>query len=653
MSTKSLDVGHVLGSSFRIAELLTTTDFAVSYRVTREGSDEPLLLRTFDLAAHLPESSLPMIRKRFINEARQLEKLEHRGLEEVLGAGDEGSSVFLVTRTLDAAERLDATIARGPRREESVRILKLILEALGEAHRQGHPHRDLTPSRIRLLTDGTVKVTDFGLVKLLHTLRGTQQHALPLTPYSPPEVVQGEEIGAPADLYAVGAIAWELFTGGSPFTGSPDELREAIVGRPPSDGAAALPEPLRAFLGKALEKDPALRFADAESMSAALVAATQDPDKVDLGPAADSLRMAEDPAPPARAAAPPTASAPPAAPPPPAPPATPSPAPAAPRAAALPTAPPGFTKATAPSPRGVAAEEPDRDGHVLVVRKGPPPALVFGIMGLAAVGVTLLALPWLRPQAAPATPAPPSATSGEPEPTEEVVPVERPRLTPSAGSAGTPSLATTPSTEEETAPAPGLVHSFEATEAPPVQVKNPLDGVDVSKLTRDEKEGLVQQLVEEVRLHVRRGDPEASRTAKNNLDAAAPDDARFYELETQVLNLAIERPPAPKEGEEVSLMRVDQPPALASHKPPAFPKRPPAQHREVIVKALVDEHGDVAEIAVLKDDEYGSGAIAAQAVRSWTFEPASAEEVKVKVWIAIPIRTGGEWEKPQFQVVGE
>ena len=630
--------GHLLEGRFRVDALLNDTEYATMYRGTDVTVEQSVVIRSFDLSRFFPEASLPMIKRRFVNEARQLADIVHPNLERLLAAGEEGSLVFLVTEVLDTAQRLDAMLSDSlPERHRAGAILTAILDGLGAAHRLGHPHRDLAPARVRILPDGTVKVTDFALVKLLHTLRGTREGASLLKPYSPPEQVRGDEVGPVSDLYSVGTIAYELLTGGPPYELDDPSLADAILSREVILGPT-VPKPLRDFVEQALRKDPAARFPDAATMTAALRDALEESDR----PGQDAPSPWEDITEVSRAAVEPSAAsgldetaapAPPAAEPEaPAPPRSASSVPLPPRRGSPPPAPHG-------PPAAEAAPESARPPIVVVKRKGASPTLTFTVLLFAALVVGFFINQRILPARNPPAPVEPHdtpdvAASGVGDPQDP---------TPGTTATGHPAV--------DPPPEPGLVHSFEKPEAPRVEVPNPLAGVDVAKLSAEEKEALLQKMAAEVRRHVARRDAVASRQALEYLTGAAPNDARFYELESQVLALAIELPPVPVENQEVPLVSVDQPPILKKHHPPAFPKRGPEELREVVVKALIDADGQVVDTVVVEDDEFGDGAIAAASVRAWEFEPAVSKEVRVKVWIAIPIRTGGEWKKPHLQVV--
>jgi serine/threonine-protein kinase len=161
---------------------------------------------------------------------------------------------------LDAPRAIDFTIQ--------------ILRAARFAHKRGIIHRDLKPHNVIVDGEGRAKVTDFGIAKAgasdmtqTGSIMGTAQ-------YLSPEQAQGHAVSAPSDLYSIGIILYEMLTGRVPFDGESavtialKQVGEAPV--PPSQLNPAVPPALEAVVLKALEKDPARRFGDADEFIAAL-----------------------------------------------------------------------------------------------------------------------------------------------------------------------------------------------------------------------------------------------------------------------------------------------------------------------------------------------------------------------------------------------
>ncbi|MCW2993699.1 MAG: pknB [Conexibacter sp.] len=218
--------------------------------------------------------------ERFRREASSAAGLQHPHVVAVYdrGAWDDTYYIameYLEGRTLKKLVQEEAPLA-APR---AIDLTIQILRAARFAHKRGIIHRDLKPHNVIIDGEGRAKVTDFGIAKAgasdmtqTGSIMGTAQ-------YLSPEQAQGHAVSAPSDLYSVGIILYEMLTGRVPFEGESavtialKQVGEAPV--PPSRHNPAVPPALEAVVMKALEKDPARRFADADEFIAALEHAGQ------------------------------------------------------------------------------------------------------------------------------------------------------------------------------------------------------------------------------------------------------------------------------------------------------------------------------------------------------------------------------------------
>ncbi len=219
---------------------------------------------------------------RFEQEARAVAALSHPNVVAIFDVGV-GAVPFLVTELLNG-ETLRNLLERGP--IGTPRTLSLALQmvaGLAAAHAAGIVHRDLKPENLFITTEGQLKLLDFGLAKpvrhfdegdtsitRLHTLRGT---ILGTLGYMAPEQVRGLEVDHRADLFACGAILFEMLTGRRAFRGAtPADTMSAILSEPPSAliFSTDTPPGLAAIVRRCLEKDAGQRFTSAQALAVAL-----------------------------------------------------------------------------------------------------------------------------------------------------------------------------------------------------------------------------------------------------------------------------------------------------------------------------------------------------------------------------------------------
>ena len=163
--------------------------------------------------------------------------------------------------------------------------LRKICKALDYAHERGVVHRDVKPANVLLASDGTVKVTDFGIAKAadMDGDVSTTGTILGTVAYISPEQAQGDEPGPRSDIYSLGVVAYELLTGAVPFSGD-SHVATALMHinqapDPPSARRAGIPRSLERVVMKALDKDPDGRFASAAEMARALEGAVELPEE--------------------------------------------------------------------------------------------------------------------------------------------------------------------------------------------------------------------------------------------------------------------------------------------------------------------------------------------------------------------------------------
>jgi serine/threonine-protein kinase len=217
---------------------------------------------------------------RFGREAQLLASLNHPHIAQVYGLEDAAGLHALVMELVDGST-LAERISRGPIPiDEARRMASEIATALAAAHEQGIVHRDLKPANIKIREDGTVKVLDFGLAKALEPMGGVADGKdspaagafpseagviLGTVAYMSPEQARGRPIDKRADIWAFGAVLYEMLTGRTAFPGETvSDTIAAILQREPDWAAlpANVPSPIRTLIGGCLAKERSKRIGD-------------------------------------------------------------------------------------------------------------------------------------------------------------------------------------------------------------------------------------------------------------------------------------------------------------------------------------------------------------------------------------------------------
>jgi formylglycine-generating enzyme required for sulfatase activity/tRNA A-37 threonylcarbamoyl transferase component Bud32 len=214
---------------------------------------------------------------RFHREAQAIAALRHPNIVQVYDFDISSELTYMVMEYVDGPTlnaHLRTLAARGQHMapDEIVRLMRALAEAVDYAHRQGVIHRDIKPANILLHADGTPVLTDFGISKLVGAQSVTATGQAMGTPaYMAPEVVRGDTASAAADIYALGIVLYELVAGRVPFEAETSsgvmikQLTEAP--RPPRQFNPQLSEPVEAVILRALDKNPARRYATANDLA--------------------------------------------------------------------------------------------------------------------------------------------------------------------------------------------------------------------------------------------------------------------------------------------------------------------------------------------------------------------------------------------------
>jgi serine/threonine protein kinase/uncharacterized caspase-like protein len=218
------------------------------------------------------------LRGRVVREAMAMGRLVHPNIVSIYDVGEQENSFYVVLQYVDGGDLSQRLKDRAWAPEEAARLVATLARAMDYAHSRRILHRDLKPSNILFERDGTPKISDFGLAKLIgeqqEDTAETQTGTIMGTPsYMSPEQTRGEidRIGPATDIHALGAILYEMLAGRRPFRGGTtmELLRqvEAYQPEPPSRWRPGLPLDLDAICLKCLEKEPKRRYSTAEALA--------------------------------------------------------------------------------------------------------------------------------------------------------------------------------------------------------------------------------------------------------------------------------------------------------------------------------------------------------------------------------------------------
>jgi serine/threonine-protein kinase len=218
----------------------------------------------------------PQQRARFRIEAEAVGRLQHTNIVSIYEVGEEGNRPYLSMEYVGGGSLADKLAGTPLPARAAAELVETLARAMDYAHQRGIVHRDLTPTNVLLTTEGVPKISDFGLAKL--TVGGgdmrTQTGSVLGTPsYMAPEQAEGRtgDIGPSTDVYALGAILYEMLTGRPPFrAATPLETLQQVRGQEPVSLRRLQPKvplDLETICLKCLSKEPPKRYATAKELA--------------------------------------------------------------------------------------------------------------------------------------------------------------------------------------------------------------------------------------------------------------------------------------------------------------------------------------------------------------------------------------------------
>jgi serine/threonine-protein kinase len=280
-------VGETIAGRYEVEELVGHGGMSSVYKARDALLERHVALKIL----HEQYSTDDDFVERFKREARSVAQLQHPNIVTVIDRGEEDGRQFIVFEYIEG-ENLKEHVVRNGRLDvrEALEIAVEVARGLAFAHEQGLVHRDVKPQNILLNGDGRAKVTDFGIARTVDVDGMTQTGTvLGTSNYIAPEQASGKRVDAHSDVYALGAVLYELLAGEVPF---PGESFVVVAMKHMHEPAPSLLDvrrdiPLRVAgaVDRALEKDPEQRFPTMDAFAAELEACLAELDRGDNGDA--------------------------------------------------------------------------------------------------------------------------------------------------------------------------------------------------------------------------------------------------------------------------------------------------------------------------------------------------------------------------------
>ncbi len=260
--------GHELGARIRIPgikvlRLIGEGGMSRVYLASRVGDDEPLVVKILRAEFSGNKSALD----RFIEEYNLVERIRSRHVARIHGHGVSEDLAYLVMEFFDGGDLNMRLGNKALEPEESLKIFRELMFALGDIHEQGVLHRDLKPQNLMFRADGSLAVLDFGIAKHVDAIDRTGRGEILGTPrYMSPEQVRGVALDLRTDIYSAGVLLYQMLSGTHLFDGETAvEVALHHLNTQPPD----LPEHLvqyQRLLDKLVEKDRDARFRNADEV---------------------------------------------------------------------------------------------------------------------------------------------------------------------------------------------------------------------------------------------------------------------------------------------------------------------------------------------------------------------------------------------------
>ena len=261
---------------YKVVRELGRGAMGVVYHAIDPNIGRAVAIKTINLAAVSKPEEQDRLRERLFREARSAGILSHPGIVTIYDVEQQGDLAYIAMEYVDGPT-LDQLLSedRALSSDKMFSVFAQTAAALDYAHSKGIVHRDIKPANIMIASDGTTKITDFGIAKITASDQFTMTGSIVGTPhYMSPEQVQGRAVDGRSDQFSLGVIAYEILTGEKPYTG---EHLTTVVYKivteepvPPRRINPSLGAPIESALRKVLAKKPDARFRNCQEFVEAL-----------------------------------------------------------------------------------------------------------------------------------------------------------------------------------------------------------------------------------------------------------------------------------------------------------------------------------------------------------------------------------------------
>ncbi len=272
-------VGKRLDGRYEIEEIIGVGGMAVVYKAHDNQENRTVAVKILKPEFVSNEEFL----RRFKNESKAIAMLSHPNIVKVYDVSFGDLIQYIVMEYIEGITLKEYIESRGSLRwKDAVHFTIQILKGLQHAHDKGIVHRDVKPQNIMVLSDGTIKVTDFGIARFARSEQRTiTDKAIGSVHYISPEQARGEKTDEKSDIYSLGVILYEMITGQMPFQAE-SAVSVAIMQlqrepKSPTEINGSIPQGLEQITMHAMQKTPERRYQSAAEMLCDLDAFRKDP----------------------------------------------------------------------------------------------------------------------------------------------------------------------------------------------------------------------------------------------------------------------------------------------------------------------------------------------------------------------------------------